>query len=422
MQLFTDLEYLKIDIANSFGLDKENYDKRLEWFDKNIPNVKEFSNKQLLKFTESADEPHLMLAGLIAYRDYLNNRPSGYRVAFDACNSGCQIMSALTRDTNGLNLTGMLENKRYDFYTEVYKVFKERIGSTENIERTHLKKAIMTSYYGSVQRPYRILGKHNYPVFVSLMEEMTTGAWTLRNILIDQWKPDVNVQEWVLPDGFNAYCPVEQEVEKSINYNGIQIDYKVKENLPTESGLSNAANVVHSYDAFIAREVIRRSKYDPYQLQYVLHLFNMITDQLDNDAIEAVDINTRKSLGTLGELIHLYEETNILTVRIIEYIKDIAQLLQLSKKHRTELKQLLSKMVQYKSFDIAVVHDSFSCLPCNMNYVRYWYNDVLANTVHSNALQFLLNQVCIEPPALPKCDEKSYLLANQVRNSNYGIC
>lgn len=148
MQLFSGKQYIQIDIANNTGYDKLNYDERiqktLELYPEDI--VKTATNEQLKELVKvnQADEPELVFAGLMAYRDVLNGIPTGYRVAFDAVCSGSQLMSALTRCQSGLNLTGMISNQRMDLYTEVFKRFKQLTGSSEEISRNHLKKAIMT--------------------------------------------------------------------------------------------------------------------------------------------------------------------------------------------------------------------------------------------------------------------------------------
>lgn len=178
---------------------------------------------------------------------------------------------------------------------------------------------------------------------------------------------------------------------------------------------------MHSVDSLVAREVIRRSKYDKYQLDYVMYLHQTLSDEMRAQAIEPISVEKRMDLGTLGELIHLYEESGILTVRIMEYIKNVGDYLCLSEKHRNHLYEVMSKMIQYKPFDIAVIHDSFSCTANNMNFVRYWYNDVLANIVDSDLLQFLLNQVCLQPPELYSNKTTRKILAEKVRNSSYGL-
>ena len=39
MQLLTAREYLKVDIANNYGLDKKTWDERISWFDENEANL-----------------------------------------------------------------------------------------------------------------------------------------------------------------------------------------------------------------------------------------------------------------------------------------------------------------------------------------------------------------------------------------------
>ena len=60
-QSFTGREYLKIDVANQFGLDKENWNDRLAWFDENEANLEDLVKK--------AEEPAMYMAGVRAWRN-----------------------------------------------------------------------------------------------------------------------------------------------------------------------------------------------------------------------------------------------------------------------------------------------------------------------------------------------------------------
>lgn len=419
MNLFTGIEYLKIDIANNQGLDKLNYDERIKQTDLLYPanTIKEANNSDLKELIalNKAEEPELVFAGLIAYRSALNGEPSGYRVSFDSCCSGSQLMSALTRDRNGLNLTGMITNQRMDLYTEVFKRFKQISGSDAEIERKHIKKAVMVSNYGSKQKPERVLGKHNIPAFHQTMEEMCEGAWTLRQVLLDCWNPDKSIQEWIMPDGFNVHCPVEVKNTYSFENNGEVYEFQVSEIEPTKTGLSNVANCIHSVDGFIVRELIRRTKFDIGHVQYVCHLLNQYTLEHEADLVE-------ENHSKFDILIHMFESSNMLSVEIINYIQSIADVARLSTNHRNKLKEVLIKMYKQGTFDLVVIHDSFTTLPNNMNYVRYWYNDIIANIVDSDLLQVLLNQISPYYIELDRQLTSRKQLAQEVRNSSYGIC
>lgn len=422
MQLFTGKQYLQIDIANNSGFDKLNYDERISKTLEMYPEdkVKYASNEELKELVRvnQADEPELTFAGLMAYRDVLNGIPTGYRVALDASSSGSQLMSALTRCTSGLYLTGMYGNKRMDLYTEVFKLFKEILGSDVEISRVHIKKAIMTGNYGSIAQPNRVLGKDNMWAYEKAMEELCEGAWELRQLLLDTWNPNVDSQDWIMPDGFHVVCPVMEKVEYTVEIGDEKYPFNVKEQKPSDFGLSNVANVVHSLDSYLVREMVRRVKYNKAHVEYVLYLLN----QYNADHSADLKIAPLDTLPTFDLLMHYFEETNMLTVRIIDEIQSIADVARLSTAHRTALKEVLSKMIQYEPFDIAIIHDSFSAHPNNLNYVRYWYNHMVANVVDSNLLQCILDQISPEKIEIYNGAYTRKLIAKKVLDSDYGIC
>jgi DNA-directed RNA polymerase len=134
-QTFTGLEYLKIDIANNYGLDKLTWDERLQWFDQNYSN--------LANLISSAKEPALFYAGLKAYFDALKGEPIGYMISLDATASGLQLLAALTGDRSAAQLCNVVDTgRREDAYTIVYEEMVHRIGDTSKISRDHAKEAV----------------------------------------------------------------------------------------------------------------------------------------------------------------------------------------------------------------------------------------------------------------------------------------
>ena len=136
MQKFTAFQYIKLDIANSFGLDKETFDNRLNWFNEN--------KGSLSGLVDDADEPAQFYAGMLAYQDVLEGKPIGYMVGMDATASGLQCMAALT----GCKVTAETVNMvnpdvRHDAYTDGFKVMGDLLdGKLDKIERSHTKDAI----------------------------------------------------------------------------------------------------------------------------------------------------------------------------------------------------------------------------------------------------------------------------------------
>jgi len=64
----------------------------------------------------------------------------------------------------------------------------------------------------------------------------------------------------------------------------------------------------------------------------------------------------------------------------------------------------------------------FSAHPNNLNYVRYWYNHMVANVVDSNLLQCILDQISPEKIEIYNGAYTRKLIAKKVLDSDYGIC
>lgn len=77
---FTGKQYLQIDIASNFGLDKKSWNDRLSWFQKNEPKLEEL--------LQEAKEPALFYAGVKAWREVQAGKPTGYMISLDATSSG----------------------------------------------------------------------------------------------------------------------------------------------------------------------------------------------------------------------------------------------------------------------------------------------------------------------------------------------
>ncbi len=137
MQSFDGRSYLKIDIANNYGLDKKTWDERIEWFNQH--------ESMLHNLVDSAEEPALFYAGVKAWKDVQAGKPIGYMVSLDATSSGLQILAALTGDRMAAQLCNVVDTGyREDAYTIIYDEMIQRTGGQAKISRDDTKSAIMT--------------------------------------------------------------------------------------------------------------------------------------------------------------------------------------------------------------------------------------------------------------------------------------
>jgi hypothetical protein len=372
MQTFTPKQYLQIDIANSMGLDKKNWDERLQWFDENEPNL-------LFKLAD-AENPGMFYAGAKAWEDVKAGRSSGYPISLDATSSGIQILSVLTGDRNAALISNVLDaGRRSDAYQVLFEAMLKRMQGSSQLARPEVKRAIMTAFYGSKAVPEEIFGPGKMlNTFYQTLEEETPFIWELNRAFLAMWDPKAYRYEWVLPDNFHVKVKVMDNVEEDVKFMGEEFTIQHKVNMPTKTGRSLGANVTHSLDGMIVRELLRRCAFNREQKARIQ---NLINGQKDETVL--------RSNGEMVErLWDLYEQSGYLSARIFDYL-DSDNILFIN---TDPLQDLLDSMPE-KPFKIIPVHDCFRVLPNYGNDLRKQYNLQLSLIAKSDLLSFLLSQI-----------------------------
>lgn len=137
MKTFKPFEYMLINLANNFGLDKETYDIRLQWAYAHLDKLEDIVSE--------ADEPELFQKDILNIRRAQNKQATGTIVQFDAVCSGIQILSCLTRCRSGAMATGLINTGiRPNAYLEVQKEMEEIIGQGFDISYKNIKQCVMT--------------------------------------------------------------------------------------------------------------------------------------------------------------------------------------------------------------------------------------------------------------------------------------
>lgn len=399
---FNPMQYLAIDIANHYGLDKLEYEQRIQWVKDNLYNLESHQSK--------AEEPLLYIKAVKALRDSMQGKPTGHTVALDSVCSGLQLMSVLMGCKDGASLTGLIDpNKRTDAYTLITDHMNTLLSQAgiDNVivSRKDAKQAIMTALYGSIAEPLKIFGKKLLPYFYQALNDKCKGAMQLLEYLRDSWNSETTAHQWELPDGYFAHVPVMELMETRFNI--VELNYKpvvqFYDNVPTEKGISNIANVVHSVDAYVLRSMVRRCNYNKPLLKQFLN--------------NSIGIKYDPYIDTENPDIDRYLRTKIADISVIERITP-DNIKTYPTEMIDELRQICKDIIKHEPFEIITIHDSFACHANNCNQMRYHYNQILAQLADSMLVTDLLQQLYGDNQITPKLGN----ISEYIRNSNYGIC
>lgn len=412
MTTYTGYEYLLIDAASQFGLDKLTFEDRIQWTNDNLTVLESMADE--------AETKPLYLKAVMAIRKAQQGLPSGHLVGVDGCCSGIQVMSVLTGCEAGAKATGLVDpDVRADAYAACTEAMNVILGGGLEVSRSDAKQALMTSFYGSKAQPKTLFGEDTpeLDAFYQAAQTIAPGAWELLQDLLASWQPYALQHEWVLPDGFDARIKVLKKVEARIEVDELDhatFTYEFYENQGSKSGLSNAANLTHSVDAYILRCMHRRCNYDR-------EVFEQAAAWIEIEMLErhlGMPRSVERPAGKAGYYVDQFIRSTVADVVIVPHLNQ-ENLQQLSQKHLESLATMVNNMLQYKPFELVTIHDEFKAHANNMNWVRFQYKEILADLADSFLLDDLLSQIHGRPGYFPKL---SHNLGEVIRESNYGLC
>lgn len=390
MTKLSPLEYLQCEVACK-------HDKKFEketWADR-IAHFKTL-NLDDPKITKGASNPIGLKAAILGYKEAAAGNPTGYMISLDACSSGLQILSLLVSCPTSFSLCGGNAEKCVDSYTTIY----EAMNISGRLSRKDVKRAIMTSLYGSVAAPEAVFGEY-IELFYSTMETMAPGAWDLNQGLQDLWTMfTASDYSWVLPDNFHAY--IETKKSELVPFSFLNTTYKMVKKIDGRPDFHKGLgpNVIHSVDGFIVREMFRRCSYDPKVIQRVKDLLSVV-------AVGTIG----KSAPMVQTLWSHYKTTGFLSTRIFDYLfHDTMGLVDY-----TTIKNLIDQLPA-QPFEMVSVHDCFRCHPNYGNDLRRQYQLILADLNDSTLLQSLCSQVAGKRVPVKKLGK---LTRQTILDSNY---
>lgn len=412
---YTGWQWLLIDAANHFGLDKLTFEARIQWTETHLKVLEDSLNQ--------AENKPLYMKAVMAIRDAQAGKAIGHRVGVDACCSGIQVLSVLTGCIAGATATGLVDpDRRADAYAQATQVMQDLLGMAFHVERSDAKAALMTSFYGSRKTPKEIFGENTPELnaFYQAANIVAPGAWELLQDLLAAWQPYALSHQWKLPDGFDARVKVMQKNELRIEVDELDhatFTYEYYENAGSKTGISLPANVTHSVDAYILRSMHRRCNYDRELVEQVNSWINQELHHRLVNPCRGVTLPWEATGSKLEYYVQQWNRTGIVDVVILPYLTQKV-IGQASTQYLERLSVILAGMLQYQPFELVTIHDEFTAHANNINWVRWQYKEILADIADSNLVSDLLSQIHGKPGNFPKLSTN---LGDLIRQSNYAL-
>ena len=136
--------------------------------------------------------------------------------------------------------------------------------------RNHLKKTHMISGYGAGRKLVTEQFKADFgdgfkeeyvELFYDAQKIVSPAAVNLKDFFLSIWNPKWMEVSWVMPDGFKCTYKPTNTASLPINIFGIDLEVMATVNIPTEVGTALGVNIIHSVDAYVARQMVLRNDF-----------------------------------------------------------------------------------------------------------------------------------------------------------------
>lgn len=266
------LRYLKIDIANCYGLDKKSYQERIDYVSGN-------TIEDLIQNEENADSMYEYRNAIEAYIEATElGKPVEHITYLDCTNQALQLYAVLTSCKDTAYLCNISSgNELTDAYGVLANAMNELSG-LDIFDRNNCKKALMTTLYGKMDGESEIIkyflengivyddkitDEELKTTFQTAMRVIAPHAMRAMDVLQSLNHAEIDTYYWTMPDGFKVKYDVKSTQKLDISCktkSGVKFhfDRDVQIYKGSEFNRGMSPNVIHSVDGYVAREMIRR--------------------------------------------------------------------------------------------------------------------------------------------------------------------
>lgn len=372
----TPLEWLRCDVARAYGLDKATWTDRLTW---------SYEHPEPL---EGAKEPFLYRSALGAL--YLAERgfPIDHLISLDATASGIQCLALMAQDPE----SALAVNLGSDEVNNPYQRVKDHMG---DYDYERVKKALMTSFYESVMTPLQLFGD-DYDRFVQAASTMLPGPWLMKEVISSCMKYK-DFYGWTMMDGFQVNMEVTTPIECTMDIGaGQNVTWMEHRRAPVGTkGLT--ANVTHSLDALVLREVLRRTHAD---YEWNDNTFNELRD---------------KDIALMQSVLR-WRRSGFLSFEVLDHLDD-----QNGAHVPFDMRTEIDQRTKAKDMYIQPIHDCYRVKATDAGKLFEVVKEVMADLAYAKTAWWILSQLGFEGN-INDDPMKRHELHSQVLRSQYLIC